>query len=665
VAEAASSASQEITSILATGIEVWMADGTIHIFTAIHSPDKVWLVLVHLHNDALLGRQEKQTQTEEHSDSSTAVATDSQTTKSVQFQRRNSDPACASPSQLYTLDSPSQIVERFADTPPPKSKLARATVERYTSFSDRPSLDIITNGTGEFRIDPFACTYAGITGTMYAGNRALCFTGKPVFWELLVLRIPWSAIRQIQTTTLDPKNTNTTDTTFTSSSNNSTSILPVPSGWKVILHEPAVRSDGKGASTDHYAKALDFTSMRPNTTMEIWETLLRLHNENLIQEMVSTSSSARRSTRSRMSLQRRNSDPNMASHLRVETNLDKITAADDTVVSIKGTEINNQEYSLDACRKNSKATEPSIPTATSIIQPIPDKAKPSWETVSAPEPDTFTDTVIANLILDNCSLDRFFDLFFANNAPYSLQRFLQSRGDLKLATTDWKLPVSDDNGNDGSSADYKMRTVTYVHPVNAPMAPPQASARKEQSYRQYKDRGIIINTQTYVEDVPMTDCFFVEDRIIVNDNNENNRGVQVTMEFGIIFIKRTMFKSIISSRTRGEYIEIFNAFSTYLSEALSGALEKETTLEETTPTPTEETTPVIVPSEKELPPLSFTFQFLSLDRAFLILVLVLQVWILFDLRNIRQTIWILEQKISNENSIDYSNGLCPVTDHAT
>jgi hypothetical protein len=191
------------------------------------------------------------------------------------------------------------------------------------------------------------------------------------------------------------------------------------------------------------------------------------------------------------------------------------------------------------------------------------------------------------------------------------------------------------------------------------MAPPQASARKEQIYRRFTDRGIIINTKTYVEDVPMTDCFFVEDRIIVQNSNGN---VQVTLEFGIIFIKRTMFKSIISSRTRGEYIELFHAFATYLSEALSGNLEKEATLEGATPVPKEETTPVILLPEKEVPPKSPTFPFLSLDRVFLFLVLVLQVWILFDLRSIRHTIGILEQTITNENTHGYSNGLCTATD---
>jgi hypothetical protein len=123
-----------------------------------------------------------------------------------------------------------------------------------------------------------------------------------------------------------------------------------------------------------------------------------------------------------------------------------------------------------------------------------------------------------------------------------------------------------------------------MHPVNVPMAPPKAGARKEQTYCRYGDYGLVIETRTYVRDVPMTDCFYVVDRILVEPNyrnpsdsssnkenqqdltNINNHdssstapppSVLVSMEFQINFVKSTMFKGIISKTTSSEFKAFF------------------------------------------------------------------------------------------------------------
>ena len=47
------------------------------------------------------------------------------------------------------------------------------------------------------------------------------------------------------------------------------------------------------------------------------------------------------------------------------------------------------------------------------------------------------------------------------------------------------------------------RVVSYVHPVNAPMAPPSAAASKTQRFRRWGEHGMCIETRTEVKDVPI------------------------------------------------------------------------------------------------------------------------------------------------------------------
>ena len=95
------------------------------------------------------------------------------------------------------------------------------------------------------------------------------------------------------------------------------------------------------------------------------------------------------------------------------------------------------------------------------------------------------------------------------------------------------------------------------------MAPPLAKARKEQSYTKYGDYGVVLDTKTIVEDVPMTDCFFVAERIRVEqvgggeeeEKNKENCGCRLSILFDIRFIKVNMFKAIIAKTTKVKLIK--------------------------------------------------------------------------------------------------------------
>lgn len=131
---------------------------------------------------------------------------------------------------------------------------------------------------------------------------------------------------------------------------------------------------------------------------------------------------------------------------------------------------------------------------------------------------------------------------------------MQENGDKDLSASPWK--------QDGIQW---KRTIEYSHPINAPLAPPEARARKEQRYRRFGDHGLSIETDTFVDDVPMADCFYVTDRILVK-STEN--GVRLTGEFDIRFVKTTMFRSIISNTTRREFLRNFAMHFAMMEAAL-------------------------------------------------------------------------------------------------
>jgi hypothetical protein len=208
-------------------------------------------------------------------------------------------------------------------------------------------------------------------------------------------------------------------------------------------------------------------------------------------------------------------------------------------------------------------------------------------------------------------VETFLTQFIGDDAKFSIPNFMQESGDQAINCSEWKTT------DDGVS---KSRVIEYTHPVHAPMAPPMARARKEQTYRQYGEHGMVLETKTYVSDVPMTDCFYVADRIRVEPVGAN---VTITMSFDIRFVKSTMFKSIISRTTRGEFEKFMQRLSSFMAKNLG----EEAAL--TIPKPT----PVVLQPIPQ-PSLASTVA-PNLTIALLVCVLLLQMWILLDMRTLK------------------------------
>jgi len=164
------------------------------------------------------------------------------------------------------------------------------------------------------------------------------------------------------------------------------------------------------------------------------------------------------------------------------------------------------------------------------------------------------------------SVDDFYKLVLKDYADNSFGKFMRDIGELEVDSTSWKpsIPTPTHPSN---------RTIHYIHPINAPMAPPTAAARKEQSLHKFGNVGLCVETCTFVENVPMADCFVVRDRLWVNENPGEDIGCIVSVTFQIDFIKGTMFRRIIENTTRGEYQRFWTKFCGMIKSNLGSSIE--------------------------------------------------------------------------------------------
>ena len=167
------------------------------------------------------------------------------------------------------------------------------------------------------------------------------------------------------------------------------------------------------------------------------------------------------------------------------------------------------------------------------------------------------------------TVNEFYQLVLRDDASDSIGNFMRDIGDLNIDTTPWQ-PQHDSK----KSGTPSTRTIHYVHPVNAPMAPPTAKAQKTQYLHKFGSVGLCLETCTIVEDVPMTDCFVVDDRLWVSESIDGD-GCNVEVTFNIRFVKSTMFRRIIENATRSEFNKFWGQFGSMIELLESPSAEKE------------------------------------------------------------------------------------------
>ena len=121
----------------------------------------------------------------------------------------------------------------------------------------------------------------------------------------------------------------------------------------------------------------------------------------------------------------------------------------------------------------------------------------SWDSFTAEKKSNkFNELGLESIALP-CSVDDFYKHVLDDNAQHSIEKFMSDIGELSVEATSWQP-------SNTTSTDPAHRTIKYIHPINAPMAPPTAGARKEQTFFQIdfikgtirlkKDRSNVLQT---------------------------------------------------------------------------------------------------------------------------------------------------------------------------
>lgn len=152
----------------------------------------------------------------------------------------------------------------------------------------------------------------------------------------------------------------------------------------------------------------------------------------------------------------------------------------------------------------------------------------------------------------NIGLDDFVTHFLSDDAKTSIASHHEASGDLDVKVTKWE-----DNGES-----IKKRFVNYNHPISIPLAiaPPTGAATKTQRMQRFGDHGVCVETETWINDIPLASCFYVADRLLVSADPDKDGEISLTIKFGICFVKRTMFKGIIASTSIHDVNEFQRGF---------------------------------------------------------------------------------------------------------
>ena len=156
-----------------------------------------------------------------------------------------------------------------------------------------------------------------------------------------------------------------------------------------------------------------------------------------------------------------------------------------------------------------------------------------------------------------CTLDEFFALFLADNAPHSLATYQESViGDSELVVSTW------------SAADdvTLCRSIHFRHPLALGVGPSSALAERRQRFRRYGEYGFYLETTTNVKGIIASDSFYVDDKWIIEPSGDTN--VTLTVRHQVRFTKRTMLKSIILKSTNAEVQAWFAGYSKMLLASL-------------------------------------------------------------------------------------------------
>lgn len=135
-------------------------------------------------------------------------------------------------------------------------------------------------------------------------------------------------------------------------------------------------------------------------------------------------------------------------------------------------------------------------------------------------------TVVSEAEFPGLNALEFFDVFFADDAPYSFKDFQKTRGDIDIQYSSWDrisqelvsfLPESRLNDSTAKlpTCSQRERICKFKTLTNSYFGPAYANATKTQRVCKFSTRLVIIESKTELSEIPFSDRFYVIERWVI------------------------------------------------------------------------------------------------------------------------------------------------------
>ena len=185
------------------------------------------------------------------------------------------------------------------------------------------------------------------------------------------------------------------------------------------------------------------------------------------------------------------------------------------------------ESSNDAKAKVNSSNNPGS-TVPTVIRPFPEVQQTREETFDPTRWVKETFPVLPIIALQNVEFrglnaNEFFDVFFADDAPFGFPAFHLLRRDKEVQYSSWKTGVTSTNPIPSPIAS-KEREVQYHAKTNSFLGPAYAPTKKIQRAYFVSKKMLVIEIRTTLHDIPFSKQFYLVERWII-DGTRSGEGI--------------------------------------------------------------------------------------------------------------------------------------------
>jgi len=221
--------------------------------------------------------------------------------------------------------------------------------------------------------------------------------------------------------------------------------------------------------------------------------------------------------------------------------------------------------------------EPQVGASTTLVTKVSQDALPSnWMEIHYP---MLRRTILSDYEFVGLSVHDFFNVFFADDAPYSFQLFQAKRGDLDIKYGKWSNTHTPSHL---SLTPPECAPDTWTHPSqtrilsfraktnNSMVGPPYADTRKEQRYICFSKRLAALEHRTTLSNIPFANCFCVVERWTMRATKDANGlyTTRLSIQADVKFSSYCPWEGAIRTKSGAALTDVVHAWCCMAGQAL-------------------------------------------------------------------------------------------------